>query len=582
MNIKHILGLALAAVMAVSCADDNEPGVYGNIAQDDAFVILDASGSSSTITVKAVGEWQLDSIFSLSCTVDGQKVTKHFPLPVKLTSDKTDGEPSWLTVSQVKGVGETQLTFSAPSSNGGRECELRLTVDGKKQFIKVRQGSMEATPSTCAEIIAGPDSKTYRVTGTVTAIANTTYGNWYLEDATGQVYIYGTLDKNGATKNFASLGIEVGDVVTVEGPKTTYNGTVELVDVTVLKIVKSLLKVVDEPVTIGKEGGEFTVKVAFKGVGANVSIPSEAQQWLMMKSSRYIPGLKTIYDTATPADTTEFTFTVAANDGAARQADLEFTSSTVVNSSTVAYTVKQEANVLPHGESADDPFTIAEAIAKCEAIGSTSDGVIYYAKGYISSISSIDTGDYGNATFNISDDGTEAGALTVFRSYYLDNAKFTAADQIAVGDEVIICGKLVNYKGTTPEFSGNVYVVSQKKSEPGTLLLPFSVTEAIAKCQAIGSTSDGVIYYAKGKVSSVKEISTSYGNATFNISVDGTESNVLTVFRAKGFGNESITDAEIVKVGDEVVVCGKLVNYKGETPEFSGNVYIVSVNGKTE
>lgn len=465
MSIKHIFGLALAAVMAASCADDNEPGVYGNIAQDDSFVVLDASGSSSTITIKAVGEWQLDSIFTLSCTVDGQKVTKYFPLPSKLTSDKTDGEPSWLTVSQVKGVGQTELTFSADASNGGRECELRLTVDGKKQFIKVRQGSMEATPSTCAEIIAGPDSKTYRVTGTVTAIANTTYGNWYLDDGTGQVYIYGTLDKNGATKNFSSLGIEVGDVVTVEGPKTTYNGTVELVDVTVLKIVKSLLKVVDSPVTIGKEGGEFTVKVAFKGNGANVSIPADAQQWLMMKSSRYIAGVKTIYDTAVPADTTEFTFTVAANDGAARQADLEFSSSTGMNSSAVSYTVKQEANVLPHGETADDPFTVAEAIAKC---------------------------------------------------------------------------------------------------------------------QAIGSTSDGVIYYAKGKVSSVKEISTSYGNATFNISADGTETNVLTVFRAKGFGNEKITDAEFVKVGDEVVVCGKLVNYNGETPEFSGNVYVVSVNGKTE
>ena len=44
-------------------------------------------------------------------------------------------------------------------------------------------------------------------------------------------------------KNFLSLGIEVGDIVTVEGPKTTYNGTVELVNVTVINIEKSLIKV---------------------------------------------------------------------------------------------------------------------------------------------------------------------------------------------------------------------------------------------------------------------------------------------------------------------------------------------------
>lgn len=51
----------------------------------------------------------------------------------------------------------------------------------------------------------------------MTAIANTTYGNFYLEDKTGKIYIYGTLDKNGNEKNFSSLGIDVGDEVTVSG-----------------------------------------------------------------------------------------------------------------------------------------------------------------------------------------------------------------------------------------------------------------------------------------------------------------------------------------------------------------------------
>lgn len=93
--------------------------------------------------------------------------------------------------------------------------------------------------ATCAEVIAGQDGDKFRVKGTCVEIVNTTYGNWYLEDATGKIYIYGTLDAEGKTKNFLSLGIEVGDIVTVEGPKTTYKETtVELVDVTVLKIEK--------------------------------------------------------------------------------------------------------------------------------------------------------------------------------------------------------------------------------------------------------------------------------------------------------------------------------------------------------
>ena len=66
-------------------------------------------------------------------------------------------------------------------------------------------------------------------------ITSTTYGNWYLEDETGEIYIYGTLDAKGGEKNFLSWGLEVGDEITVQGPKTTYYTTVELVNVTVIK-----------------------------------------------------------------------------------------------------------------------------------------------------------------------------------------------------------------------------------------------------------------------------------------------------------------------------------------------------------
>ena len=598
MKLKYILGSLLAAVFCLtSCQKDEVIGTNGTVSADESFVVIPATGGDATVTINAAGEWKFDDIFSLSVTIDGVKQTKYFPLPVKLNKEKTDGELSWLSVSALQGSGTTQITFHADGSDGGRECELRLTIDGKKQFLKVRQGSMEAVPSTCAEVIAGPDAKTYRVTGTVTAIANTTYGNWYLEDGTGQVYIYGTLDKNGATKNFSSLGIEVGDVVTVEGPKTTYNGTVELVDVTVIKIVKSLIKVVSDEPTIGKEGGNFEVKVAYKGNGTNLSIPAEAESWLHMTKSTYKAGVKTIYDTAAPADTTIYQFTVDANAAEARTAVIDFSSANSSSSSTVSFTVKQEANVLPHGQNPEDPFTVAEAIAKCKAIGSTSDGVIYYAKGIISSISSIDTGNYGNATFNISDDGTDANAITCFRSFFLENAKFTAADQIGVGDEVIITGKLVNYKGETPEFSGNVYIYKHTKAtnDPGSKAKPFTPAEANAFCKTLtpgNPADDAPDYYVKGKIvkyASSGEYGTKYGNASFYISVDGQESSEqFYVFRTLYFGNKKYDNDADVKpaVGDEVVICGKLMLYKKSDteliPETAANKsYLYSLNGKT-
>ena len=63
-----------------------------------------------------------------------------------------------------------------------------------------------------------------------------------------------------------------------------YNGTVELVDVTVINIQKSLVKVEGyDPAdaTIPMEGGNVTVNLSCKtNNGISVEIPDEAKSWL--------------------------------------------------------------------------------------------------------------------------------------------------------------------------------------------------------------------------------------------------------------------------------------------------------------
>ena len=87
-------------------------------------------------------------------------------------------------------------------------------------------------------------------------------------------------------------------------------------------------------------------------------------------------------------------------------------------------------------------------------------------KGKICKIASKGTytegGTYGNASFYLSADGTGDGEFYVFRALYLGNVKFEAGKtDIAVGDEVIVCGKLMNYQGNTPEtVSGKAYLYS--------------------------------------------------------------------------------------------------------------------------
>ena len=72
-----------------------------------------------------------------------------------------------------------------------------VTSNGETQHINVIQGLPTVSKATCAQVLSGVDNKSYRVTGTCVSINNTTYGNFYLNDGTGQLYVYGTKDAGG-------------------------------------------------------------------------------------------------------------------------------------------------------------------------------------------------------------------------------------------------------------------------------------------------------------------------------------------------------------------------------------------------
>ena len=249
-----------------------------------------------------------------------------------------------------------------------------------------------------------------------------------------------------------------------------------------------------------------------------------------------------------------------------------------------------------------DPFDCIAAINYATALGadveSTED---VYIKGKVVSITEEYTTNYGNASFDISNDGETKNTFKVWRALYLGNKKYTSdKTQIKVGDEVIICGKVINYYGNTPEtVQGKAYLYSlngvteeggsegdnegdfgeQKGS--GTVDDPYNCAAALAFTSALGKDekSEKEIYI-KGIVSNIKyEYDTNYGNGTFSISDDGTSKNEFLVWRALYLGNVKYTAGqEQPHVGDEVIICGKVVNYYGNTPEtVQGEAYLYSL-----
>ena len=610
MKLKNIFAIALSALLFTACSEDDPIGSFANLKVDKNFVTIPMTGADVTVTVTADSDWALENLYSVEATIDGKKQKLYYPVPVALNKAKTAGEPTWLTVDKTSGTaGETVLTLHAGKTEGGRETEICINMGGLKQFVKVRQGELTAASAKCSEIMTGTEGKNYRVTGRITKISGMEYGNWFLDDGTYDfsktaknvdgLYIYGTLDKKGKSGKVNPIdgadgwGFEVGDQITVEGPLTIYNGQYELVNVTVVKIVKSLIQVVTPEQEVELEGGQIEVKVAYKGSGAYYTIAEKAKSWITYEGVSYKGGTKTIFE-QNPADTAIYKFNIAANASDKRTGAITFTSASGKNSSQIAYTVTQKGVAFPPtGKGTEaDPFNVTAAINAAQA-GMTG----AYVKGIICKAPESVNTKYGSCTYFISADGkTTSDQLQVYSGLFLQKEQFTSKDQLKVGDEVIVVGDLKMYNGA-PEIDKNNWIVSLNGKtsvggeEPaGTAKNPFTVAQAFAYID--GGGADNV--YVKGKVSKVVyTFDASHKTGTFWISEDGTFNNDLTkdfeAYSVYWLGNKEWADGMgQVAVGDEVVLCGKITKYtdknKGTTTyeTSSKKAYVYSINGKTE
>ena len=245
-----------------------------------------------------------------------------------------------------------------------------------------------------------------------------------------------------------------------------------------------------------------------------------------------------------------------------------------------------------------DPYNVTAALEKIKALKDGEKTAEIFVKGKIVSINEIDTDKFGNATYYISVDGTDKNQLCIYRSKALGNQKFTSKDAIKVGDEVVVKGIFMNFKGNKPESEANnsyLYSLNGKKEDnsgttptpgeekgSGTQADPYNVVAALAKIKALKTDKDTLEFYVKGKIVNAPSIDTKYGNATYHISDDGTTNNQLLIFRSLDLNNQKFTKTDALKAGDEVVITGKFVNFKGNTPETAGNKsYLVSLKPGT-
>lgn len=505
MRIKYFIPMLVAMLtLMASCSEDFEPTYLDDLKVSQSYIALPANGGTVEVTVNAKDTWAFNDI------------------------------PEWLTVTPAQGAaGETKVTFSANATTESLTASILLNSGSKTQRINVIQVTekTDLPISTCAEIIAGDDSKTYRAKGTVTRISNTIYGNWYLQDETGEIYIYGTLDKNGKNGQNNSIdawGIEVGDILTVEGPKTTYNGTVELVDVAVLSIEKSLIKVDSLDIAdniLPLEGGDFNVVLENKGDGVSVNIPDNAKGWL------HINGV------SITGTTTIVAFHADKNEGGDRSATLTFNTTDGHKNYTAEATVMQKGAIM---EVTIEDFNSAPK-------GDSQ----YRVTGVVSQIANASRGRFYIKDFT--------GELYVY------NLAGFEAMGVKEGDIVTLVGKHDEYNGTIELVSGVV--------EKHIDVEEVSISEFLQKEDA-----KDVYYMVTGTIDEIAN--TTYGNLYIT---DG--ENRLYVYGcypgwgATGDFRKDFIPAAGIEVGDKLTMIGYKDTYKG-TIELCGGIYFSHEKGQ--
>ena len=348
------------------------------------------------------------------------------------------------------------------SAEGGPYAGYLYSLNGKTEDQKQEVDYSNAPAKTVAEFIAAADKTTFfKLTGKVGGSINTQYGNFDLTDETGTIYVYGTTN----IADYASKLVD-GATVTLAATYDYYEKTQkhEAVNAYIISIVGG--EAPDYSNAPAKTVAEFIAAADTQNyykltgkIGGSINTQYGNFDLTDETGTIYVYGVKNwneFKDKATDGATVTLAgqYQLYKKEG---QADKhEVVNAYILSCEGGTPTTDSE----PKGSGTlEDPYNAAKALEVATALepGAKTESDVYVS-GKIASIKYTFSAQYGTATFDISDDGTTAVTkFTCYSVYYLGNRAWVDGDaQVKVGDDVVICGKLVNYKdektgNTTPE-----------------------------------------------------------------------------------------------------------------------------------
>ena len=295
---------------------------------------------------------------------------------------------------------------------------------------------------------------------------------------------------------------------------------------------------------ISKKGGSFSVTIPMKGKSGEMTLNFKANKNTLLVTS----------DDATIGDKTntgnDYTIPVTVAEGTA--------SVTLKFDNTSSKNIRFDNAELFIGESKKAPGLSWGVASRDVTIGSEENNFPTLSNENNLAVT------YSSDNTEVATIDTEGNITLVAAGTANITAEFAGNDEFEAGS--------VSYK----------LIVKVAPEPPVDITNTPETAYTVAKANDLITAGQGLEteVYVIGTITKIQEVSTSYGNATYWIG-DGAEysANDLKIFRGYYLEDEYFTAEDQIKVGDKVIVYGKLVDYKG-TKEMTGSS-IYSLNGVT-
>lgn len=347
-----------------------------------------------------------------------------------------------------------------------------------------------------------------------------------------------------------AANVQVGDIVVVSGNLTKYNSTYEFASGCTLVSLTHPAVAVEAP-TFSPVAGTYaeaqSVTISTETSGATIYYTTDGTDPTTSSS---------VYSSAIPVSTTTTIKAIAVKGS---------------DESTVATATYYFC-------SATSPYTVTQALAFNEYPANE-----IYVTGIVSTAPTQAPTSNGELTYYISVDGEATNQLEVYKGKGLEQAAFTAQDDIQVGDIVTIFGNVVIYGTSNPikEFATGNYLVSFERPVSTEPVINANATLSLA----YDATSGEIGYTIENSVEGTSLSANTTADWISNITV-GESAVTFTTTANEGDADRTatiiLTYGEVTK---EVTVTQKhyVVDYATLPFEFDGGkADIEGTNGLTQ